>query len=106
MLELTNMRKVAGAGVDPQAVGIEALNFLSEDPKLFQRFLDMSGLEVGQLRAEAAKPAFFAGLLDFILAYEPTTMDFAGRAGLDPAAVQIARDKLAPEREQLDGLDG
>ena len=83
-------------GIDPQAVGIEALNFLAEDPKLFQRFLDVSGLEVGQLRAEAAKPAFFVGLLDFILAHEPTTMDFAGRAGLDPAAVQIARDALAP----------
>ncbi|WAJ31185.1 DUF3572 domain-containing protein [Antarcticirhabdus aurantiaca] len=95
MLELTNLKK-ASAGVDAQAVGIEALNFIAEDPKLFQRFLDLSGLEVGQLRAEAAKPAFFVGLLDFILAYEPTTMDFANRAGLDPAAVQVARDKLAP----------
>ncbi|WP_369413042.1 DUF3572 family protein [Antarcticirhabdus aurantiaca] len=48
---------------------------MAEDPKLFKRFLDLSGLEVGQLRAEATKRAFFAGLLDFILSYEPTTME-------------------------------
>lgn len=101
MLELTNLKK-ASAGVDAQAVGIEALNFIAEDPKLFQRFLDLSGLEVGQIRAEAAKPAFFVGLLDFILAHEPTAEDFAYRFHFDPATVQAARDKLAPAEREND----
>ncbi|WP_274534692.1 DUF3572 family protein [Aureimonas sp. AU20] len=43
---------------------------------------------------EASNPAFFVGLLDFILAHEPTLMAFAGTAGLDPAEVGLARQRL------------
>ncbi|WP_082640072.1 DUF3572 family protein [Aureimonas sp. AU40] len=45
-------------------------------------------------RLEASNPAFFVGLLDFILAHEPTLMAFAGTAGLDPAEVGLARQRL------------
>jgi hypothetical protein len=96
MLEMRDRLRVVGSRKAADAIGVDALAFIAEDAKLFQRFLDMSGLEVDQIRAEAAKPAFFVGLLDFILAHEPTTMDFAAHAGLDPAEVQIARDALAP----------
>ncbi|WP_158877321.1 DUF3572 family protein [Antarcticirhabdus aurantiaca] len=34
------------------------------------------------MRADAQKPAFFMGLIDFILPHELKLLDFAGRAGL------------------------
>ncbi|KAB0678045.1 DUF3572 family protein [Aureimonas leprariae] len=46
-------------------------------------------------QAEATKPAFFVGLLDFLLANEADLIDFAGAAGLDPAKIGRARDALA-----------
>ncbi len=102
MLEMRDRLWVVGSRKAADAIGVDALSFLAEDPTLLERFLDMSDLEVGQLRTKAAKPSFFVGLLDFILAHEPTTMDFAGRTGLDPAAVQIARDTLAPTDREVD----
>jgi gamma-glutamylcysteine synthetase len=77
------------------AIGVKALEFLAGDPVHLHRFLDLSGLDVGQLRAAAAQPAFFAGLLDFLLAHEPTLLAFAADADLSPAAVMAARQTLS-----------
>ncbi|WP_185982640.1 DUF3572 domain-containing protein [Aureimonas mangrovi] len=77
---------------DPSAIGIAALSFLAADPVLMRRFLDLSGYQADQLRAEAEKPSFFVALLDFILAHEPTVMQFASFAEIDPAAVGQARE--------------
>lgn len=79
---------------DATAVGIKALEYVAGDPVQLARFLDLSGLQVGQLRAAAARPAFFAGLLDFLLGHEPTLLAFAAEAGLAPEAIVAARDRL------------
>lgn len=83
------------------ALGIAALQFVAGDPALFQRFLDLSGLDVGQLRAAAADPSFFAGLLDFILAHEPTLLTFAAEAGIAPETVAAARRSLGDSYEAV-----
>ncbi|WP_062120736.1 DUF3572 domain-containing protein [Aureimonas sp. AU40] len=87
--------RAIGSGKDAETIGIDALTFLAGDNERLNRFLDLSGLSIEQLRLEATKPAFFVGLLDFILAHEPTLMAFAGAAGLDPAEVGLARKRLA-----------
>jgi hypothetical protein len=87
-------KRAIGSGKDAETIGIDALTFLAGDNELLNRFLDMSGLSIEQLRLEARSPAFFVGLLDFILAYEPTLMAFAGAAGLDPAEIGLARERL------------
>ncbi|MBC8131165.1 MAG: DUF3572 domain-containing protein [Rhizobiaceae bacterium] len=76
------------------AIGVKALQFVAGDPTQIQRFLALSGLEVGQLRAAAAEPAFFAGLLDFLLGHEPTLLAFAEQADVTPEAVARARERL------------
>jgi len=91
---LENRDRKSGSGKDAETIGIVALNFLAGNPDLLRRFLDLSGLSIEQVRTEARKPSFFVGLLDFILAHEPTLMDFAGAAGLEPAEVEVARAKL------------
>ncbi|KAB0676032.1 DUF3572 family protein [Aureimonas leprariae] len=80
---------------DPQRIAIDALGFVAGRDELVRRFLDVTGLEVGHLRAAAAEPTFFVGLLDFLLANEADLMDFAGAAGLDPAEIGRAREALA-----------
>ena len=94
MLEGPGKRPV-GSGKSADQIGIDALAFLGNNPDILGRFVDLSGLTIPQMRAAATKPAFFVGLLDFILAQEPTVMAFAAEAGLDPAEVGKARETLA-----------
>ena len=89
---------------NPDQIGIAALGFLGQHEDLLNRFLDLSGLVVGQLRDEASKPAFFVALLDFILANEPDLLDFAGSIEADPRLVGVARNKLA-EKAGIPGED-
>lgn len=88
-------KRPVGSGKDAETIGIDALSFLAGNGELLTRFLDLTGLSIEQLRTEATKPAFFVGLLDFILGHEPTLMDFANAAELDPAEVALARERLA-----------
>ena len=97
------MLKTDGSGKSPAdrdgalAVGIKALEYIAGDPVQLHRFLDLSGLGVGQLRAAASKPAFFAGLLDFMLGHEATLLAFASEAGIAPEAVRAARERLGDD---------
>lgn len=75
-------------------IGVKALTFIAGDPEQMERFLALSGMDVGQVRAAARDPAFFAGLLDFLLGHEPTLLVFAAQAGLSPESVGQARDRL------------
>ena len=77
------------------AIGIQALEFLAADPMQLQRFLDLSGIEVSEIRTAAANPAFFAGLLDFLLGHEPTLLAFAAQAEVSPGAIGAARETLS-----------
>ncbi|WP_244487502.1 MULTISPECIES: DUF3572 domain-containing protein [unclassified Aureimonas] len=77
-----------------EAMGVKALQFLAGDPVQLHRFLDLSGLQPQELRAAAADPAFFAGLLDFLLGHEPTLLAFAAEADIAPEDVAAARQTL------------
>jgi hypothetical protein len=92
MLEMRNRK--SGSGKDAETIGTDALDFVANDGELMQRFLDLSGIDASDVRSLAAQPAFFVGLLDFILAHKPTLMAFVGAVGLDPAEVQAAHQKL------------
>ncbi|WP_427023060.1 DUF3572 domain-containing protein [Aureimonas ureilytica] len=87
-----------GSGKDADLIGVDALSFLASNPELLKRFLDVTGMEADQLRQAAAKEHFFVAILDFILAHEPTVLDFAAAAGLDPAEIGMARERLAAPR--------
>ncbi|WP_185982869.1 DUF3572 domain-containing protein [Aureimonas mangrovi] len=82
-------------GDDGLATGVAALQFLAGDPDLTNRFLSLSGLEAHELREAATQPAFFAGLLDFMLADERTLLSFCESAQLRPDAVVSARTHLS-----------
>ncbi|BDA84470.1 hypothetical protein Sa4125_20120 [Aureimonas sp. SA4125] len=75
-------------------IGVKALTFIAADSEQLERFLALSGMEAGQVRAATRDPAFFAGLLDFVLGHEPTLIAFAESAELSPQSVGEARDRL------------
>jgi len=70
-----------------EALAIRALAFIAADATLLPRFLALTGIEAKDVRAAASQPGFLAGVLQFILAHEPTLMQFAADAGIDPASV-------------------
>ncbi|HTV71855.1 MAG TPA: DUF3572 domain-containing protein [Rhizobiaceae bacterium] len=70
-----------------EQIAIVALGFVAGDPELLPRFLTLTGIDPAGIRAAAREPGFLAGVLQFILAHEPTLMKFAEETGTDPAAV-------------------
>lgn len=78
-----------------EAIAIEALGFVAADEKLLPRFLSITGIEAHSIREAAREPGFLAGVLDFLLAHEPTLMAFCEASGRDPSSIGAARQKLA-----------
>ena len=88
------MKHSETAGNADQAVAIEALGFIAADDRLLPRFLSLTGIEAASIRQAAREPGFLAGVLDFVLAHEPTLMAFCEASGRDPASVAAARQRL------------
>ncbi len=81
---------------DREALVVEVLTFLSDEPERLERFLTMSGLGMGDLRAVAAAPAFAESLLDHLCSDERLLVAFAKTKGYDPASIERLRQSLAP----------
>ena len=79
---------------DAEALAIEALGFIAADPDLLPRFLALTGIEASSIRMAAREPGFMAGVLNFILAHEPTLLSFAASAGTSPGSVAAAARAL------------
>ena len=79
---------------DDEAIAISALAFIAADQTLLARFLAITGINAADIRLAARQPGFLAGVLDFVLAHEPTLLQFAEATGIAPASVAAARGKL------------
>jgi len=77
-----------------EAIAIQALGFIAADPELLPRFLAITGIEASAIRQAAGEPGFLAGVLQFVLAHEPTLMSFSQAAGIAPAEVNKALRSL------------
>ena len=73
-----------------EALAIAALSFIASDAELLPRFLAITGIEASSIRRAAGEPGFLAGVLQFILAHEPTLIRFAEWTGTPPDAVSEA----------------
>ena len=84
------MANAASMREEAEALAIRALGFVAADPELLPRFLAITGIEAKDIRAAARQPGFLAGVLQFLLAHEPTLIQFAEAAGIDAAEVARA----------------
>ena len=88
------MAQAASMREEAQSIAISALGFLASDPELLPRFLAVTGIEARSIRLAAREPGFLAGVLQFILAHEPTLMRFCEETGTPPASVGQALKAL------------
>jgi uncharacterized protein DUF3572 len=77
-----------------EMLAIQALAFIAEEPERLNRFLEMTGIPLAQIRAAAGAPGFLVGILEHMLGDESLLIAFASSAGIDPAEVPLARSAL------------
>ena len=73
-----------------EETAIAVLGWLAGEPDMLGRFLALSGTRPDQLRQAIRDPAFMAGMLDFLMAHEPTLMAFCAATDTKPEAVVSA----------------
>lgn len=75
---------------EAEETAIAVLGWLANEPDMLGRFLALSGTRPDQLRQAIGDPAFMAGMLDFLMAHEPTLMAFSTASGIQPETVVSA----------------
>lgn len=78
----------------PEVIALKALGFLAQDGERFQRFLNLTGIELQAIREAAADPAFLGGVLDHLLGDQTLLLVFAESEDLAPEQVARARRAL------------
>lgn len=86
--------KIQEHSEEAEIIAINALGFLAADGERLQRFIDLSGLDLDQLRAGASNPVFLGGVLDHLLADESLLLVFAEEQQLRPERIAALRRKL------------
>ena len=79
---------------DAQTLALKALGFVAASEGGLDRLMELSGLDLGTLRAKASEPEILASLLDFLLADEGLLVDFCHGESIDPKDVHMARHVL------------
>jgi Protein of unknown function (DUF3572) len=79
------------AGPDGEEIAIRILGWLADEPERFQRFLSLTGIDPGDLRAMARETSFHHALMDHLLGDDALLQLFAAEQGLDPGIVAKAR---------------
>lgn len=79
---------------EAEIIALNALGFLASEPERLQRFMDLAGMPVEAIRANAADTAFLGGVLDYILSDQTLLLMFAEEHGLKPEHIVRIRRKL------------
>ena len=82
---------------DATNLAVGALSFIASEPEELGRFLSLTGIEPGSVRAAAREPGFLLGVLDYLANDERLLLAFANQFSLAPADVGHARAVLAGE---------
>jgi hypothetical protein len=88
----------SNAQAQAEMVAIQALSYIAADGERLGRFLAVTGIDPGEIRAAAREPLFLAGVLDYLSNDERSLLDFAAQVALDPQEVAHARRVLAGAR--------
>lgn len=75
---------------EAQALAVDALTFIAQDAELLPRFLNLTGITGADIRQAALAPGFWAGVLHFLLTYEPTLLQFSQACGHAPEHIAQA----------------
>ena len=81
---------------DPFALALAALAATLSDERRAQRFLDLTGIETGELRRRAADPRLLVALIAFLEAHEPDLLSVC-------EAIGVKAETLVEARRQIEG---
>jgi len=73
-----------------ETIAAQGLAFLAAEPHRLSRFLAVTGLEPGDLKARAATREVLAAVLSFVAADESLLLTFAASANLAPEGIGAA----------------
>jgi Protein of unknown function (DUF3572) len=79
---------------DPFALALTALAATLSDERRARRFLDLTGIETGELRARAGDPGLLVALITFLEAHEPDLLSVSEEIGVKPDALIAARRQI------------
>jgi hypothetical protein len=79
---------------EAQTIALKAIAFIAGDEDLLPRFVALTGCGADDIRQRIDDPAFLGGVLDFVLADEPTLLAFAEAEELSPETPMAARARL------------
>ena len=77
-----------------ETMALKALAYLATLPDDISRFLNISGIDAGELRARAEEPEFLAAVMDFLMSDDRLLTGFGDAEGIDPREVSFARRAL------------
>lgn len=86
---------------EPDFIAIDGLQFIAGDDELLPRFLALTGIRADQIREAAKEKGFLVGVLQFLLAHEPSLNRFCEHSGHAPEAVDRAASSMAGDDEQI-----
>jgi hypothetical protein len=73
-----------------EEIALSALSFLASDIQRLGRFLALTGIGPGELRAEARTPRVLAAVLEHLLQDEGLLLVFAAGNGIAPGLIEPA----------------
>ena len=76
-------------------IAVKALTLLTRDPERLARFLAITGLGPGTIRAAAGSPGFLRAVLDHVAGNEDLLITLASEMGISPETIGEARRVLA-----------
>lgn len=84
-----------------EALALQALTYIIGESTVCGRFLELTGMNPAGLRASVSDTAFLGAVLEFLLAHEPSLMEFCSAFNVEPhlparAHVQLLGDR-APD---------
>ena len=80
-----------------EILALQGLGWLAGDEEGLERFLALSGLDMGSLRTQAGSPDMNIAVLDFLLGHEDLLMRFCEASGIAPRDLHLARHRLGGE---------
>lgn len=86
---------------DAESIAIDGLAFIAGNDELLPRFLGLTGIPADQIREAAREKGFLAGVLQFLLAHEPSLLSFCEHSGHAPESVSNAADSLAGDDSRI-----
>jgi hypothetical protein len=73
-----------------ETIALQGLAFLAEEPGRLARFLALTGIEAGELRARAGTPELLAAVLEHLAGDESLLLVFAAGRGVRPESIAPA----------------